>query len=363
MGKRVLIAMSGGIDSSVAAMILLEQGYELVGVTFRTFDSINESCLARERGCCSVDAIFEAKHLAEKLGFEHHILDVRKHFRETVIADFICQYLECRTPNPCVLCNPVIKWGRVLQMADELNCDYLATGHYARIGIHNGRHFLKKGTDNLKDQTYFLWKLTSEQLQRTLFPLGDMTKPEVREMAHSQGFKKLSQKKESEEICFVTDDNYRNFLRAEVPDIDNLLPSGDILDKTGKKIGVHNGLYNYTVGQRKGLGVALGSPAYVVELMKDSNSLIVGQRSELYHKECIVSELNFTKYDDFNDGTPVICKTRYRNAGDAARLYHHNENSVKVVFDNGIFAITPGQSAVFYENDDLIGGGIIDKTI
>ena len=217
---RVLMAMSGGIDSGVSAMLLKEQGYELVGVTFRTFDSITESCMAREKGCCSVDSIFEAKHLAEQLGFEHHILDARDTFRKTVIQNFIDEYLQCRTPNPCVLCNPIIKWGLLLEMADEMGCEKLATGHYARIGRNGDRFFLRKGKDGLKDQTYFLWKLTSGHLSRTLFPLGDLTKSEVRALAAEHGFVKLSQKKESEEICFVPDNNYRNFLKENVPDLE-----------------------------------------------------------------------------------------------------------------------------------------------
>ncbi len=359
MGKRVLMAMSGGIDSSVAAMLLLEQGYELEGVTFRTFDSISESCLAREKGCCSIDAIIEAKHLAEKLGIKHHILDVRELFRNTVIEDFIAQYLQCKTPNPCVLCNPIIKWGKVLDFADELGCDFIATGHYAKISNENGRFFLQKGEDKLKDQTYFLWKLTSEHLSRTLFPLGGLTKSEVRNIAAQHGYVKLSQKKESEEICFVTDDNYRNFLKNNVENIDKFLPKGEIIDKSGKIFGNHNGLYNYTVGQRKGLGVALGYPAYVVGLLKESNKLLLGPREELYSSECIVSDLNLTKYLDLEESFLVNCKVRYRSDGVSSNIFRIDDYRLKIVFEEPVFAITPGQSAVFYDGDDLIGGGII----
>ena len=361
MAKRVLIAMSGGIDSGVTAMLLREQGYELTGVTFRTFDSITESCMARERGCCSVDAIFEAKHLAEQLGFEHHILDVRDLFRQMVIQDFIDQYLRCRTPNPCVLCNPIIKWGRVLQMADELGCDYIATGHYARIAQSADRYYLQKGVDTQKDQTYFLWKLTSEQLGRTLFPLGGLTKPEVRRIAAEHGFVKLSQKKESEEICFVTDDDYRHFLQDEVPDLQERMPVGEFVITDGKVVGKHQGLYNYTVGQRKGLGIALGEPAYVVGLQPDTNRVVLGRREDLQHTRCVVSDLNFTKYPDFEDGRVVLCRSRYRSAGTPARLYHLDDGKVEVVFEEPVFAVTPGQSAVFYDGDDLLGGGIIES--
>ena len=361
MKKRVLMAMSGGIDSSVAAILLQEQGFDLVGVTFRTFDSITESCIAREKGCCSVDAIFEAKHLAEQLGFEHHILDVRDLFRKTVIQDFIDQYLQCRTPNPCVLCNPIIKWGRVLEMADELGCDYIATGHYARIAHEGDRYFLQKGVDTQKDQTYFLWKLTSEQLQRTLFPLGGLTKQEVRQIAADHGFVKLSQKKESEEICFVTDDDYRHFLQDEVPDLQERMPAGEFVTTEGKVVGKHQGLYNYTVGQRKGLGIALGEPAYVVALQPDTNRVVLGRREDLQHSHCVVSDLNLTKDPDFEEGREVICRSRYRSAGTPAKLYHLDGGHVEIVFSEPVFAVTPGQSAVFYDGDDVFGGGIIES--
>ena len=361
MGKRVLMAMSGGIDSGVSAMLLREQGYDLAGVTFRTFDSITESCMARERGCCSVDAIFEAKHLAEQLGFEHHILDVRDLFRRTVIQDFIDQYMQCRTPNPCVLCNPIIKWGRVLELADELGCDYIATGHYARIAQSGDRYYLQKGVDTQKDQTYFLWKLISEMLKRTLFPLGGLTKTEVRRIAADHGFVKLSQKKESEEICFVTDDDYRHFLHDEVPDLAERMPAGEFVTTAGKVVGKHSGLYNYTVGQRKGLGIALGEPAYVVALQPDTNRVVLGKREDLQHTRCIVSDLNLTKCPDFEDGMQVTCRSRYRSAGTPSRLYHLDDGKAEVVFEEPVFAVTPGQSAVFYDGDDLVGGGIIES--
>ena len=357
--KRVLIAMSGGIDSSVAAILLQEQGYELIGVTFRTFDSISESCIAREKGCCSMDSIAEARHLAQRLGFEHHIVDARNLFRETVIRNFIDEYLNCRTPNPCVLCNPVIKWGRLLEFADEMHCDLLATGHYARLGSHNGRTFLRKGKDLRKDQTYFLWRLSSEQLQRTLFPLGDLTKPEVRTLAADHGFMQLSQKKESEEICFVTDNDYRKFLRSEVPDLKKLSPSGNFVTKDGTVVGRHQGLFHYTIGQRKGLGIALGVPTYVVALDKAHNNVVLGTKEDLASTSLFIHDFKLTKYDDFQDGMSVVCRVRYRSNGVEARLFHSN-GGIRVEFDTPVESVTPGQSAVFYEGDDLIGGGIIE---
>ena len=201
--KKVLMAMSGGIDSTVAAMLLQEQGYELVGVTYRTFDNISRGCMEKEKGCCSVDSLFEARRMAQDLGFEHHILDIRQDFKDTVITNFIDEYLHGRTPNPCVICNSTIKWGKLIQTADELGCQYIATGHYARIGYEEGQYFLRKGADISKDQTYFLWTLTQENLARTIFPLGELTKPEVRKIAFDHGYEKLSKKGESQEICFI----------------------------------------------------------------------------------------------------------------------------------------------------------------
>ncbi len=358
MKERVLMAMSGGIDSGVSAMLLQEEGYELVGVTFRTFDSISESCIAREKGCCSIDSIMEAKHLAEKLGFEHHILDARDTFRQTVIQNFIDEYLQCRTPNPCVLCNPVIKWGLLLQMADELGCNKLATGHYARIAQRDGHFFLQKGKDQQKDQTYFLWRLTSEQLQRTLFPLGGLSKAEVRDIAAQHGFVKLSQKKESEEICFVPDNNYRNFLEKNVPQLHELHPQGNFVDTTGKILGRHQGLFNYTIGQRRGLGIALGEPAYVVHLDGEHNNVVIGAKEDLLLAELQVNDINLLKYNDFTDGDCFDCRIRYRSKGAPAKLFHQ-DNGIRIVFDEPVESVTPGQSVVFYEGDDLVGGGII----
>jgi len=358
MAKRVLMAMSGGIDSGVSAMLLKEQGYELVGVTFRTFDSITESCMAREKGCCSVDSIFEAKYLAEQLGFEHHILDARDTFRDTVIQNFIDEYLLARTPNPCVLCNPIIKWGMLLKMADELQCDYLATGHYARIATQGERYFLQRGKDIMKDQTYFLWRLTQDNLKRTIFPLGNLTKDEVRVIAADHGFVKLSQKKESEEICFVPDNNYRQFLEQEVPNLHELLPQGDFVDVNQRFLGRHQGLFNYTIGQRKGLGIALGVPAYVVALDAQNNRVVIGGKEDLQGDSLLLKDINLMKHADIEDGQQVLCKIRYRSHGATAALFHE-DNAVRVRFVEPVESITPGQSVVFYEGDDLIGGGII----
>ena len=357
------MAMSGGIDSSIAAMILKNQGYTLIGATYRTFDQISESCLAKEKGCCSVDSIFEAKALADSMGFPHHILDIREEFKSSVIADFIEEYMHGRTPNPCVVCNANIKWGKMMQIAAQLGCDTIATGHYARIAqTDEGRYFLRCGVDLAKDQTYFLWKLSQDSLAHTIFPLGNLTKPEVRKMAFDAGYEKLSNKSESPEICFIPDNDYRHFLSENVKDFDKLCKEGNFVDSSGKIIGKHKGFPNYTIGQRKGLGVAFGEPRFVININAERNEVMLGSREELHADTCLVSQLNMMKYADFTDGFDVLVKVRYRSKAVPARLYHHADGIARVEFLDAVDSITPGQSAVFYTGEDyfdVLGGGVI----
>ena len=359
MNHRVLIAMSGGIDSSVAAMLLLEQGYDLVGVTFRTFDTIRESCLAKEKGCCSVESIMEAKHLAEQLGFEHHILDFRDTFRKHVIANFVDEYRHGRTPNPCVLCNSHIKWGELMAAADEYGCEYIATGHYARIAQRDGHYFLRKAVDTHKDQTYFLWMLTEENLRRTIFPLGDLTKDEVREIALRHGFEKLSKKRESQEICFVADNDYRSFLASEGVDT---IP-GNYVDAEGKVLGQHSGYTCYTIGQRKGLGIALGTPAFVTKIDAARNEVTLGAHDDLYTHDVRIENARFLG----DPSRPVLAQIRYRSLPTEARIniaedkenYQLSTINYQLTFAEPVWAVTPGQSVVIYQDDLLVGGGII----
>ncbi len=352
------MAMSGGIDSSVAAMLLLEQGYELVGVTYRTFDQISKGCMEKEKGCCSVDAIFEAKRLATELGFGHTILDIRKEFHNSVIVDFIDEYLNGRTPNPCVVCNSDIKWGKLIEIADEQGCDYIATGHYARIAQANGRYFLQKGRDEHKDQTYFLWKLSQENLARTLFPLGELTKSEVRQAALDHGFEKLSKKGESQEICFIPDNDYRAFLAEHVDGYAEKYGEGEFVDAQGKVLGKHKGFPNYTIGQRKGLGIALGEPMYVLRLDVENNRVVLGRKEELQTQMCYAKAMNWMKVEDFTDGMEVMAKIRYKSKPGKATLYHEDER-VRIVFHEPIDSVTPGQSVVLYQGEDVVGGGVL----
>ena len=357
MQKRVLMAMSGGIDSSVAALLLLEQGYELVGVTFRTFDSIKESCLAREKGCCSVESIMEAKHLAEQLGFEHHILDYRRIFRDTVIRNFVDEYMHGRTPNPCVLCNSHIKWGELVRAADEYGCDYIATGHYARIAEHRGHLYLKNAVDNRKDQTYFLWMLTEQNLRRTVFPLGSLTKPEVREIAARHGYEKLSKKTESQEICFVPNNDYRSFLTEQGCKVE----AGNYINKVGEVLGTHEGFCNYTIGQRKGLGIALGEPRFVTRINALTNEVTLGDHDDLLTTAISASSVSIRDIDWLRDDPAVEVRIRYRSQPVSAKLTEINPDTLTLVTDTPVWGVTPGQSLVLYKDSLLIGGGIISQ--
>ena len=349
---KVLLGMSGGIDSTVSAMLLLEQGYEVVGVTFRTFDSIKESCLAKEKGCCSIESIMEAKHNAQKMGFEHHIVDFRDTFKQCVIRNFIDEYMSGRTPNPCVLCNSHIKWGELVRVADELQCDYIATGHYARIEERDGHVYLAKAADTKKDQTYFLWMLTEEQLRRTIFPLGDLTKDQVRDIARQHGYIKLAEKRESQEICFIPDNDYRAFLRANVPDYNERVRAGEYVDAHGNVLGRHEGFVNYTIGQRKGLGIALGHPAYVTHIDAVTNRVTLGTNEDLFATQLqyqVVREIRTV-----ND-TAISARIRYRSQAVPVQKIDGNCLS----FAAPVWGITPGQSIVFYQDGLVIGGGII----
>ena len=357
---RVLLGMSGGIDSTVSAMLLLEQGYEVVGVTFRTYDSMKESCIAKEKGCCTIDSIMEAKHNAEKMGFEHHIVDFREPFRRCVIQNFIDEYMAGHTPNPCVLCNYTIKWGEMLRLANEWGCDYIATGHYARIAERDGHMYLRTAADTHKDQTYFLCLLTEEQLRRTIFPLGEYTKDQVREIARQHGYEKLATKRESQEICFIPNDDYRSFLRANVPDYNERVRAGEYVDAQGKVLGVHEGFVNYTIGQRKGLGIALGQRAFVTHIDAEKNQVTLGTYDDLYATELKFKPFSSCRHDVMSS-SPITAKVRYRSQAVEIKSSIINPKSKigEVVFASPIWGITPGQFVVLYQDNLVIGSGII----
>ncbi len=359
---RVLVAMSGGIDSSVAAVMLHEQGYEVVGMTMKTWDYASAGGSKKETGCCSLDSINDARNIAVSLGFPHYIIDIREEFGDYVINHFTDEYIAGRTPNPCVLCNTHIKWDSLLRRADKLGCDFIATGHYAKIRQENNRFVISKGLDENKDQSYALWGISQASLSRTIFPLGDLRKTEIREMAVERGFLELVQKPESYEICFIPDNDYRGFLKRRVPALQAEVAGGEFVLEDGTVVGKHEGYPFYTIGQRKGLGIALGFPAYVTKIEKDKNRVILGNYDDLAKNAMRVGKLTLSKYPDLIDKpTPSITKVRYNDPGTEAIIAQVGDK-MEVQFNRGVHAIAPGQAAVFYEGNDVIGGGWIEAS-
>ena len=358
---RVLVAMSGGVDSSVAAILLMEQGYEVIGLTMKTWDYETSGSSKKETGCCSLDSINDARNIAVDLGFHHNILDIREEFGDYVIDYFIDEYMIGRTPNPCVLCNTHIKWEALLKRADKLGCDFIATGHYANINAKSGRYFISKGKDLNKDQSYALWGISQKNLSRTIFPLGSLEKDEIKKIALDRGYDNLVKKSESYEICFVPDNDYRSFLKKRVSNIDKVIKKGDFITEDGQTVGTHQGYPFYTIGQRKGLGLALGYPIYVTNIDVEKNTVTVGTFDELKRNGMYVDKLNFMKYDNIDGRLNAYTKIRYNDSGNPSVIEKVGD-TMKVYFGAGVNAITPGQAAVFYEDNDVIGGGWIKSS-
>lgn len=351
--------MSGGIDSTMTAVLLHEEGWEVVGITMKTWDYVTSGGSKKETGCCSLDSINDARQVAVHLGFHHFIVDIRDEFGDYVIDNFVDEYLAGRTPNPCVLCNTHIKWNSLLRRADMLDCEFIATGHYGIINEREGRRFITRAIDRQKDQSYVLWGLSQECLHRTRMPLGTFTKPEVRQMAAERGFSDLSKKAESYEICFVPDNDYRGFLRRRVEDLDDRVRGGLFVDTSGNVLGTHEGYPFYTIGQRKGLGIALGEPMFVTEIRPEANTVVLGREEDLIRNGMMVGKVTLQKYAAIPaQGMETITKIRYRDPGAIATLMPVG-NDIEVSFHANVKGVAPGQSAVFYEGDDVVGGGII----
>ncbi|MCW3119190.1 MAG: tRNA 2-thiouridine(34) synthase MnmA, partial [Chitinophagaceae bacterium] len=315
----------------------------------------------KETGCCNIDIINDARMAAFQNGFPHFIIDIREEFGGFVIDNFVEEYIAGRTPNPCVLCNTHIKWRALLKRADALDCDFIATGHYAKVQQHdNGRYFISKAVDETKDQSYVLWGLQQDLLSRTLLPLAPFRKTEIRQMALDYGYPELAKKSESYEICFVPDNDYRGFLKRRVPGLEEKVSGGNFIDSAGKILGQHKGYPFYTIGQRKGLDIAFGKPVFVTKINPETNTIVLGDEVDLEQNEMTVGKLNLLKYDSLTPGMEAVTKIRYKDKGTLSNLYPEN-GSVKVRFYENAKGIAPGQSAVFYEDDDVIGGGIIQR--
>jgi len=356
---KALVAMSGGIDSTVAAVLLHEEGWEVIGVTMKTWDYATSGGSKKETGCCSLDSINDARQVAVKLGFHHFIVDIRQEFGDYVIDNFVDEYMAGRTPNPCVLCNTHIKWNSLLRRADMLDCEFIATGHYGIINELEGRKYITRAKDRQKDQSYVLWGLSQDCLNRTRMPLGTFTKPEVRQMAAERGWDELSKKAESYEICFVPDNDYRGFLRRRIDGLDEQVAGGVFVDSQGKVLGKHEGYPFYTVGQRKGLGIALGEPMFVTEIRPDTNTVVLGREDDLIRNSMMVGKVNLMIYKELPaTGFEAVSKVRYRDGGTLSTL-NPVGNDIEVSFHANVKGIAPGQSAVFFEGDDVVGGGII----
>ncbi len=355
--KKALIGMSGGVDSSVAALLVKDAGYDCIGATMRLYD--NDS--TEENTCCTLEAVEDARAVAQRLGFPFYVFNFKEDFREHVIKNFIRCYERGMTPNPCIQCNRHLKFDRFLRRARELGCDYVVTGHYARIrrDESTGRYLLCKAVDSSKDQTYFLYCLTQEQLAHTLFPLGDLTKSEARRIAEERGFVN-ARKRDSQDICFVPDGDYVGFMKRSTG---KDYPAGDYLDLEGKVVGRHSGAVSYTLGQRKGLGIALGAPVYVCAKDMTANTVTVGPNEALFSRGLRARDLNWFPFPTLMEPMRVTAKARHSQIEQPATVYPEENGFARVIFDQPQRALTPGQAVVLYQGDMVIGGGTITEAI
>ena len=354
--KKVVLGMSGGVDSSVAAYLLKEQGYDVIGVTMQIWQE-DQEYEEREGGCCSLSAVEDARRVANKLGIPFYVLNFRESFKKNVIDYFVDEYVNGRTPNPCIACNKHLKFDELLMKAEGLGADYVATGHYGKIDKVDGRYVLVKSDDDKKDQTYALYNMTQYQLEHTLMPCGEYKKDRIREIAKEIGLA-VHNKKDSEEICFIPDNNHGLYIKTAMP---SKVREGNFVDKEGNILGKHKGIVYYTIGQRKGLGISLGRPGYVTSIDPVRNEVVIGPENDIFKTDLICKDVNFMSIEKLENPMTVTAKIRYLAKPETAILTPLKDGRVKVSFENKQRAITMGQSVVFYNDDYVVGGGVIES--
>ena len=349
--------MSGGVDSSVAACLLKEQGYDVIGVTMQIWQDEDPDESAENGGCCGLSAVEDARRVAWSLGIPYYVMNFRREFKDAVMDYFVDEYLHGRTPNPCIACNRFVKWEALLSRSMDIGADYIATGHYARIEkLPNGRYTIRNSVTAAKDQTYALYNLTQDQLKRTLMPVGDYTKDEIRQIAEDRGLA-VAKKKDSMEICFIPDNDYAKFIEQAVEKVPG---AGNFVDKDGNILGRHKGITHYTVGQRKGLSLSLGHPVFVTEIRPDTNEVVIGSGEEVFSDYLVCSDLNWMAVDGLHgEEREVMAKIRYSHKGAPCRIRELPDGKVECRFETPQRAVTPGQAVVFYEEDHVFGGGTI----
>ena len=355
---KVVVGMSGGVDSSVAAYLLKQQGYEVIGVTMQIWQKEDNQTVEENGGCCGLSAVEDARRVAQMLDIPYYVMNFREEFDQKVIQYFMREYLNGRTPNPCIACNRYVKWESLLQRSMQIGADYIATGHYARIEqLPNGRYAIRNSVTAAKDQTYALYNLTQEQLMRTKMPVGAYEKSQIRAIAEDLGLN-VAHKPDSMEICFVPDQDYAKFIEENSG---KKIPEGNFVTADGKVIGRHRGITHYTVGQRKGLNLSMGKPVFVLEIRPETNEVVIGDGTEVYSDRLICSNLNFMSVPDFPDDFPVVAKIRYNHRGTKAHVRRIGEDCAEVIFEEPVRAVTPGQAVVFYDGEYVAGGGTIIK--
>ena len=356
MGKKVVVGMSGGVDSSVAACLLKKQGYDVIGVTMQIWQDEENIVQEENGGCCGLSAVDDARRVAAAIGIPYYVMNFKDEFQKSVIEYFTKEYLAGRTPNPCIACNRYVKWEALLQRSLSIGADYIATGHYARIEhLPNGRYAIRRSATMEKDQTYALYNLTQEQLARTLMPVGEYSKDRIREMADEIGLL-VAHKPDSQDICFVPDGDYASFIENTT---DQVLQTGDFVTPEGKILGKHKGIIHYTVGQRKGLGLALGYPAFVLEIRPETNEVVIGTYEESLTYTVRANELNFMSVEQITEPVRVFAKIRYNHKGAWCTVERTGEDEIVCTFDEPIRAATPGQAVVLYDGEYVLGGGTI----